>query len=467
MRCSALLLALLFPFCGIAQSITARLEKAYAVFENDTQVKHATISLLLVNAKNGQVLFARNPSVGMAPASTQKIVTAATALGMLGETFSYPTVLSYDGQIQKGVLKGNLYITGSGDPTLGSWRYPGSTDTAVVKKWVSVIGAAGIKRVEGDVIAIDTVFESQTTPGGWVWEDIGNYYGAGASGLNWHENQYDLELAPGDKPGEPVKILGTKPALHTTRFINELSTGENGSGDNGYIYLPPYSSGGFIRGTVPAGEKKFIISGALPLPGETAAQALVDGLSTANCIVTGHARSATIDRVSRGHLATVTLDRHESPNLDSIIYWFLQKSINLYGEALLKTFAWKLTGHGSADAGIQWVQDFWIKRGIDRDELNIKDGSGLAPQNRVTTHAQVEVLRYAMTQPWFAAYYTALPVFNNMKMKSGSIGDVKGFCGYQNLPDGTGCVFSFLVNNFSGSSKLLVDKMYKVLDVLK
>jgi len=54
-----------------------------------------------------------------------------------------------------------------------------------------------------------------------------------------------------------------------------------------------------------------------------------------------------------------------------------------------------------------------------------------------------------------------------MKMKSGTIGGVKGFCGYQKSADGNEYIFAFLVNNYNGSTNSVVQKMYVVLDELK
>ena len=95
------------------------------------------------------------------------------------------------------------------------------------------------------------------------------------------------------------------------------------------------------------------------------------------------------------------------------------------------------------------------------------DGSGLSPLNRVTTHAQVSILKYAQNREWYPYFYNALPEFNNMKMKSGTISDVKGFCGYHKSGNGNEYIFSFLVNNYSGTASGIVNKMYRVLDVLK
>ena len=107
------------------------------------------------------------------------------------------------------------------------------------------------------------------------------------------------------------------------------------------------------------------------------------------------------------------------------------------------------------------------QKGINENELNIFDGSGLSPLNRVTIHAQVEILKYAKTKDWFPYFYDALPEYNGMKIKSGTIRGVKGFCGYHKSKDDNDYIFSFLVNNFNGSASGLVNKMYKVLDVLK
>ena len=112
-------------------------------------------------------------------------------------------------------------------------------------------------------------------------------------------------------------------------------------------------------------------------------------------------------------------------------------------------------------------EEFWKQKGIEQAELNISDGSGLSPQNRVTTHAQVEILKYAKTRDWFPYFYDALPTYNGMKMKSGSIRDVKGYCGYQKSSDGNEYIFSFLVNNYNGPLSTVINKIFQVLNLLK
>ncbi|MFN2458617.1 MAG: D-alanyl-D-alanine carboxypeptidase, partial [Chitinophagaceae bacterium] len=125
--------------------------------------------------------------------------------------------------------------------------------------------------------------------------------------------------------------------------------------------------------------------------------------------------------------------------------------INLCGEALVKTIAFQQKQQGSTDEGIRIIKDFWSGKDISKTELNMVDGSGLSPLNRVTTKAQVRILQHAKKQNWFNGFYASLPEFNNMKMKSGTIRDVKGFCGYHASKEGD-YIFSFIVNNYNGSA---------------
>jgi len=158
---------------------------------------------------------------------------------------------------------------------------------------------------------------------------------------------------------------------------------------------------------------------------------------------------------------------HYSPTLDSMNYWFLKKSINLYGEAFVKTIAFKKIGFGSTDKGVELVKDFWKEQGIETSALNIIDGSGLSPQNRVTPDALVKALQFASKRSWFKSFYNALPEMNGMKMKSGSIGGARSYAGYQTSKDGNEYVFAIIVNNYDGSSTDMTHKMWKLLDVLK
>jgi serine-type D-Ala-D-Ala carboxypeptidase/endopeptidase (penicillin-binding protein 4) len=450
---------LLLPFISAAQRVEDRLQKAYQQFESDEQLKHAISSLYVINAKSGEVVFDKNSQVGLAPASTQKIITAATAFELLGKDYRYKTALGF-------TEDKNLYVIPSGDPTLGSWRWDSTDEQKTIQRFVSAIKASGIRSYRSVVIA-DEKWNAESTPDGWIWQDIGNYYGAGAGGINWRENQYDVILRSGKAIGSPVEVMATKPDLYAIHFKSDLKAAAKGTGDNAYIYLPVNSSQARIRGTIPVEENSFKISGALPSPEHQFIMTLSDSLNKIKIKGEFPGKGSPKSEKTKEEIKYTELYSSVSPSLDSIIYWFLKRSINLYGEALVKTFAIEKNKIAATEEGLDILKDFWKAKGLDPDELNIRDGSGLSPLNRVTTHAQVEVLKYAKKQPWFAYYYDAFPEFNNMKMKSGTISDAKGFCGYQVSKDGSEYIFSFLVNNYSGRSSTLVNKMYKVLDVLK
>ena len=153
--------------------------------------------------------------------------------------------------------------------------------------------------------------------------------------------------------------------------------------------------------------------------------------------------------------------------MDSINYWFLKKSINLYGEAFVKTIAYEKTKFGSTDTGIAIIRDFWEKRGIEKSALNIIEGSGLSPANRVTTNALVTVMQYAKQQSWFSSFYHSLPEMNGIKMKDGYISGVRSFTGFVKSKTGDDYTFSFIVNNFDGNAGTVREKMWKLLDILK
>jgi len=443
------------PVCGRAQSVSQKLQAAWKLFASDPQMEFALGSLYVIDAVTGQVIFDRNSRTGLAPASTQKIITSATAFALLGKEYRYKTEFS--------TCTGNgntlcLCIKPTGDPSFGSSRWESTSDSTVINGIaVEIRKKAALKNYKYLCINA-TGWNYEQIPDGWIWQDIGNYYGAGSGVLNWRENQYDLFLHSGAAIGDPVKIAGTEPADYFPQIQSELVSAGKGSGDNAYIYLPSTGPERVIRGTIPVKEDHFRISGSVqnPLAGFTGE--LIKILDWQPEVTLSFKHPVQAD---------TPFYTYFSPPLDSIIYWLNKKSINLYAEALLKTMAYEAKGQGSTDSGIVVLKDFWKKQGIDPRELNLYDGSGLSPMNRVTTHAQVEILKYARQQGWYGSFHHSLPVYNGMTMKSGTIGDVKGFTGYQKAADGKEYIFSFLINNYNGPSSALVAKMYKLLDLLK
>ncbi|SMO69517.1 D-alanyl-D-alanine carboxypeptidase/D-alanyl-D-alanine endopeptidase [Solitalea koreensis] len=464
-------LSVLFLFLSttVNAQLQGKLSAAVSFIQNDEQLKYGTFSLTVLNASTGKEVFSYNPNLGLAPASTLKILTSSTALALLGENYTYKTELQYNGNLINGVLKGALIVKGGGDPTLGSWRYENTREEIVLNSWIEAIRKLGIKEIDGDLLADDRLFGTQSIPDGWIWQDIGNYYGAGNSALTWRENQFNIYLKPGVTVGDSVTIQRTEPLVDYIELINELKTGEKGSGDNAYVYLPPYSRVAYLRGTVGLDEKNFSISGAIPDPGYACVFRMRAALKNAGILVKGNVSTARLYSVQKHPFPqnNYTFFTTTSPKLDKIVFWLNKKSVNLYGEHLLKTLALNNGREATTDNGIKVLKDFWKAKGIDDNAITVFDGSGLSPADRISSSVMANVLLFARKQSWFNSFYASLPDLNGMKMKDGYINNVRSYAGYVTAKSGTTYVFSFIVTNFNGSPTTVRQKMWKVLDELK
>ena len=457
---------ILISAVSFAQSTALRLNNAVQLLLKDEQMKHASMSLYVVETKTGKVVYHLNEQTGLAAASTQKLFTSIAAFDLLGKDYRFKTELGYYGEIENDSLSGALFVRGHGDPSFGSWRYNATKPESILEKFTSAITSAGIKKIYNKFYVASEAFENQSIPDGWIWEDIGNYYGAGFWPLNWKENQYDLVLKSGDKIGGSVEIISLNgEKSNGANFNNQLTAAAKGTGDNAYIYLPDEDNERLIKGTIPVNENNFEISGATTDPIYDFIGDFCTFLEQKKILNKPDAWQYTL--VKRMADTGKIIYTHYSPSLDSINYWFLQKSINLYGEALLKTMAYEKAGYGSTAKGIEILKDFWSKSGIEKSALNIVDGSGLSPQNRVTTDALVKALQYAKTRDWYGSFYNALPLYNGMKMKSGTIGGAKAYAGYHTSKSGMEYTFAIIINNYDQEAGSIVPKMFRVLNELK
>src|SRR3982750_4041507 len=212
----------LYPVFSVGQDIGKKLQAAALAFEKDSQMRYAIYSLHVVDGKTGKLIFDKNGNTGLPPASTQKLFTSVAAFEVLGRTYKYKTDLLYQGNIANGTLQGNLLIRGSGDPSFGSWRFENTKQDAVLREFRNAIAGLKVRQVTGGVGLIENGWLQEDVPRGWIWEDIGNYYGAFASSFNWRENQFDLFLRPGKREGDPAEIVGTEPELNKIQLTSEV-----------------------------------------------------------------------------------------------------------------------------------------------------------------------------------------------------------------------------------------------------
>ncbi|MEO5684588.1 MAG: D-alanyl-D-alanine carboxypeptidase/D-alanyl-D-alanine-endopeptidase [Chitinophagaceae bacterium] len=446
-----------------SQSIKDKLSQAMAQMEADPQLRHAIVGCMVTNDKTGQAIYEHNAQTGLTPASTQKVFTSCAAFDVLGKDYRYATEIGYRNVKGSGAIA-CLYIKPSGDPSFGSSRFISTRPGIILSNIVTSLQRNKTGPVT-DKIEMAHPFDDQI-PGGWIWEDIGNYYGAGAFGFNWLENQYDLMLKSGKKIGDTAIVVEVKPAEVKAVRGGKLVSAEKGSGDNTIVYLPYGDDYPIIEGSIPVNENAFEVSASITNPTQVFEAQLINALKKGG-IVTSPVSPVKFLSVPDSAMGYTQLYKHLSPSFDSLNYWFLKKSINLYGEAFIKTMALATTGAGSTKKGVELLKDFWLAKGIEKSALNICDGSGLSPQNRVTAAALVKALQYAKTRPWFTSFYAALPDYNGMKMKSGSIGGARAYAGYHTATDGNSYSFAIIVNNYDGASGAVVKKMYQLLDNLK
>lgn len=442
----------------LAQNIAQKLDVATKNLLNSTPAYAANLSVYVAD-ENGNFIYEHNGNRGLSSASTQKIFTAATALETLGKNYRYTTTASYSGDISGGNLSGNLYVHSNGDPTLGSWRYENYKPENFRQKFLEALKQKGISKISGDLIIDDSYFDFQTVPGGWPWNDLGNYYGAGVWSVNWRENQFDISMS-----GKEMKGLNVD--LPNVNWVNDLKTG--GTSDQSLIFTAPYSDVALINGTLPP--KAITVSGATPNPPLTLGTEIKKWLQDSGITFSGKVTSTSMQRINGEKILTVpkntVIFEHKSPTLDKIVYWFMRKSVNLYGETFIKTLGKEKKNQGSFDAGISYLKEFWKEKGINPAMINFADGSGLSPQNYVSARAEVQALLWSRKQPWFNDFFEGFPTqANGMKMKSGTMKDTKSFAGYHTSKDGKKYVFAIIINNYQSSN--LSDALYKVLNVLK
>src|SRR5690554_3622253 len=452
----------------------ARIRQAYSEFKRLPQLENASIAFTVLDASNGDILVSENGQVGMATASTLKNITAASALEILGPDFRFSTTLVSRGEIDaQGVLHGDLVVVGSGDPALGSDRYETTKEALILNAWVQAVQSAGIRKIAGKIIADDLLWGGYRAPDAWPWADMGNYYGAGFSSLNWRENAFGVVFQPGNKVSDPTEIASTTADLSYLDIRNEVVTGARGSGDQVYAYAAPYSTHVFFRGSNGIDLKKTIRM-SIPDPAYDLAYQLNKALEKVNITADEGIHTAYMSGLSESLQDVASkkteqiLHVHQSPTLAELVYWFNQVSINLYGESLLKALSQEWGEGLSTGAAARKVAEYWSEKlGIPIGVLRIVDGSGLSPNNRVTTDAMVRILDVIQHEAWFPDFYESIPTNNGMKLKSGTISGVLGYAGYHTAADGKKYVVSLLVSNYQGGATAMRRQMFRLLDVLK
>jgi len=409
-------------------------------------------------------LFELNPRTLLVPASVAKIVPVATAIDTVGWTFRFETALKTNGMIADGTLNGDLFIVGTGDPSIGGRA---GED---LSGWISALTALQIRQINGRVIGDDDALEEPRPAFSWAWDDLGTsgtLYGA----LNLEENRMQVTVTPGAQPGAPVAIT-MDPVAMSRPLVNRAVTVERGAGQGLWTEQRPGELELTIAGSLAQGAAPARLAVSVGNPTLWFARALRHRLIEAGISVTGEAYD--VDAVVAPDRSTMeTLYVYRSRPLSDIVKPLMKESINLYGEALLRLNAPPETP--TNDVAINRVGQKLTVWGIPADGQQLVDGSGLSRRDTMAAETLALVLQRTYdvdaNSPWMTAFPVAgvdgtlasrmrgTPAERNVRAKTGSMSNIRSLAGYVTTRDGEHLAFAILVNNFEGAGAAAVQAM--------
>lgn len=439
------IISLFFILC----SLTLSAQTALQTFLKNDALKHATVGFELRELAGEKTISAHNAQTACTPASVTKLITTATALEILGADYTFKTQLAIDGTIDSaGVLHGNLYIIGGGDPTLGSRFFPQSRDFIPV--WLEAVRKAGIKEIQGNIAVKTSLYDENPVPVLWLQEDAGNYFGAGVFALSWSDNTVAVTIENGTvKKQEPY--IGYE-------FANRLQAGTK---DSIYFMGEPFSNRRTIYGTY--------------RPHTTRVEKA--DMSNPSLYLQWHAQhqfNAKEFHFDEKNEKTI-IYTHHSPPLKEIIKQTNFTSNNNYAEHILKHLALQTDSVASFNGALQVQRNFWTKKGIDMSGVFLYDGSGLSPKNAMTPAFVCDVLSLMKSNTNFrnslpvagesgtvAKFLSTTPLKGTVRVKSGSFRNVQCYAGYISH-NGKDYAFCIMVNNFTGTRANVVKLVEQLL----
>ena len=414
----------------------------------DPVLKNAHWGFVVYDPKTRKIVTSFNENDSFVPASTTKLLTTETAMALLGPKFHWVTQLEYAGNIDEaGVLNGNLYIVGSGDPSLGTRKGGAASYAEITSEFISALAAKGIKKVNGNIVIQTAVFKENkipTLPANIVWLERGSYYLPVGTTQNI------------DPRNEKIIVKQANPFQDEKR----------------YFYISPYNrqmvfaeqfNGGFVTTKLPDAPSYL-------------ATAFRTGLIKSGIPVSGTVVTKMVDPNPEERIPVTS---YKSPNLKDIVYATNQPSDNALAEAILRMVGFQKEGDQTLESGRSAVTEHLRSINFDMNGLNYMDGSGLSKSNNVTPIAQAKFLASLINQPYYKDFQESLPIagqtgtlkkmffgnaYGQIFAKTGTLNKVKALAGYLKTKSGKTLTFSLLVNNYSGSVDQVKTRMEELLD---
>ena len=442
--------------------------------KTDPNFRNAVIAICAVDEK-GNVIAQWNPEMPLLTASTMKTISTGAGLHALGKDFKYKTQVAYTGEIKDGVLHGDVVIIGGGDPTLGSSDTLAYSIDSIFGVWAQGLKAAGIQRVEGNVVVDDSYFVREQMPDSWSWGNFGASYGAAASGLSFHENCQQFKLIPGKNVGDKVRVQAIYPQVPGLEIVNDMTTGEKGTGNRSAYYVQDMKCASQYLGTLAVDRGTVYETNSNRFPhlscGFHFREYLVkNGIDCLPEIIDAVEVKCTAERK--------VIAETYSPELWEIVNVTNRVSQNMFAETILKTIGKELTGVGSYDSSFVALERVLVEMGVNTTGFTQEDGSGLSRQNYVSPKFFCNYYGKMQESGIFAEFFGSLPmpggpgtlrsvlknedqkIKDRIHAKSGSLANVKCYAGYVQGSKKYGLVrFAILTNNYAASTSQMQPKI--------
>lgn len=439
---------------------------AITEFVNSDNLTQASVGFLVKDITNGKVVAHYQENTDRNPASVTKIITTASAMEMLTDTFRFKTNIEYCGTISDSILHGDLYIRGGGDPTLGSAHAPVTCD--FFSEALIALQQKGIKQITGHIVGDATIFREDGAPFHWLVEDIGSSYSPTPSGLNIQDNLLGIVIS-----SDSTGISCTNCTPFTSLMQPKIEMTQAPQEKSWRMTKTDFSWNPTLRGNLPMDSKQYIKT-EMPEPALFLADSMRNMLIAAGIEV---ALEATTTKWYKRDSIRDTLFIHKSNTLKEIERVTNYKSNNLYAECIFLTLSKQQDTIGPC---VGWrsanvISKYWTSKGLEANRIFQVDGSGLSMKNAISPKFMVDVLTYMHTSSKYQKQFLyTLPtagrngtVASFMKgtaldgkafVKSGSMERVQNYAGYINA-NGKWYAFCIMVSNFTGVRKPLVKQI--------
>ena len=430
------------------------------------EAEGAMASVLVVDAQTGAPLYARREHGRSLPASTMKVVSTAAALSALGPDFRFRTPVQLSGARQGELFEGELIVESSGDPSLGSWRFPETATTC--DQIVDAMWGRGIRKWRGAlrVVSPDTGLDGPLGPG-WAWDDVAYFMSAAPMPFVFRENSIDLTLMRAE--GAPCSA---QPTLHVApRFapfsaVVQIDTEGSSSGFACLRDHNPSRTRCVWRSTARSCPRSTSHRLTVDDPGALFSACLEDALTRRGIAHTSSPQVARESAPRSKAPVTELLTELVSPSLAELVKVTNKESINLYAERLALRFARERVGDEDYSALRKAMNAELTRRGIPSRDLRPIDGSGLSRYNLATARGLVQVLFTSLKEPYGQALLDSLPIAGmdgtlggqplsaetlaRVRAKTGTLSSQKAYIGVAERPhdpEHPRVIFSLMLGN--------------------